>query len=87
MSEATSYKFMSKDKSAEQFRLADKHLVNMLLMQNPNDGNYEKLRDLFISLNNNDEEKETVIDFLELCQQILKTEWDRLNQEIDEYKA
>ena len=80
-------------RTRDEKKSLDKHYVKMLLLMNPKDENYERLRELTLSLNEDDPEidgqsiEDPLSEFISLCQTILKKEWRRLNQEIDEYKA
>ena len=82
----------------EQVVELSKALVEMLLLMNPNDSDYETLRKMTKKLKqkaggeelaseNEKDESFVYSDYTRICQKILKREWDRLNQEIDSHKS
>ena len=59
------------------------------LFMNPNDEDYQKLQDClyrFLSARNQDEKYSANPKYIEICQKILKREWDRLKRELESIK-
>ena len=68
----------------------DRHVTKMLLLMNPNDNDYDALLDALVTSVEPDDETgdygENYMSYIEVCQKVLKREWDRLKLDIERYK-
>ena len=80
---------ISDEKLSEDIKMkAFVHFNKILLLMNPEDPDFGELEDLMLAMTKEDDEvfnPKPHVDFIKLCQLILKREWERLKSDLHKY--